>query len=285
MRYHLFIYLPMLLLAVNLCSCSQTNPQPDQWITLFNGKDLNDWDIKISKHELNDNYGHTFSVEDSLLKIRYDQYDSFDNQFGHIFYKKPFSAYLLVAEYRFVGEQVKEGPGWAIRNNGLMLHSQSAESMLKDQDFPISLETQLLGGFGQGERTTGNLCTPGTNVVIGDQLITEHCLSSSSKTYSGDQWVEVEVLVLADSIIYNIVEQDTVLVYTRPQIGNTGVNNYNPSLKKDGQTLKEGFIALQAESAPTDFRKVVLFDLEPYINHPEELKKVLEDLKNRRKKT
>jgi hypothetical protein len=268
----------------SLSVCAQKKIAEKNWIQLFNGKDLKDWNVKIAKHELNDNYGNTFRVENGLLKVRYDQYSSFDDQFGHIFYKKPFGAYLLVAEYRFVGEQVKGGPEWAIRNNGLMLHSQSAASMKKNQDFPISLETQLLGGIGNVPRSTGNLCTPGTNVVMNGQLITEHCINSSSKTYPGDQWVTAEALVLEDSIIYNIVNGDTVLTYTHPQIGGEFVANYDSTFKQDGKLLKEGYIALQAESAPIDFRKVALFDLLPYINDPVELKKIIEQLRHRKNK-
>ena len=265
-------------------SCKTQKVSEKAWIQLFNGKDLKDWDIKIAKHDLNDNFGNTFRVEDGLLKVRYDQYKSFDDQFGHIFYKKPFGAYLLVAEYRFVGEQVPGGPGWAVRNNGLMLHSQSAESMRKDQDFPISLETQLLGGMDKTPRSNANLCTPGTNVVMNGQLITEHCINSTSKTFFGDQWVTVETLVLGDSIIYNIADGDTVLVYNQPQIGDGNVANYDSTSKQDGKLLKEGYIALQAESAPIDFKKVMLFDLQPYMNDPVALKVILEQLKHRNKK-
>ena len=126
--------------------CSAQKKHAKGWIQLFNGKDLKNWDIKIKGHKLNDNFGNTFRVENGLLEVRYDQYKSFNESFGHIFYKGTFSAYLLIAEYRFVGEQVPGGPAWAIRNNGLMLHGQSAASMGVDQDFPISLEEQLLGG-------------------------------------------------------------------------------------------------------------------------------------------
>jgi hypothetical protein len=79
-----------------------------------------------------------------------------------------------------------------------MLHSPPATSMGKDQDFPISIEVQLLGGLGKGPRTTANLCTPGTNVEMGGKLFTPHCVNSASKTYDGDQWVRVEVEVLGD---------------------------------------------------------------------------------------
>lgn len=274
----------LLLLTVSACAqkSAKTN-EAGKWIQLFNGKDLKDWDIKIASHDLNDNFGNTFRVEDGLLKIRYDQYSNFNEQYGHIFYKRPFSAYLLVLEYRFVGEQVPGGPGWAIRNNGAMLHCQPAASMLKDQDFPISLEMQLLGGNGKDPRTTANLCTPGTNVVMNGKLITDHCISSTSKTYAGEQWVRAEALVLGDSIIRHIAGGDTVLTYTKPQIGGGSVSHYDPAIKKDGQLLKEGYIALQGESAPTDFRKVEVFDLSPYINDPVKLNKILQELQHRKK--
>jgi hypothetical protein len=263
------------------CAVQKKDAQKDEWIQLFNGKDLKDWDVKIRGHALNENFGNTFRVEDGLLKVGYDQYEAFDDQYGHIFYKKPYSAYLLVMEYRFTGEQAKGGPGWAFRNSGAMLHSQPAATMGLNQDFPISLEAQLLGGNGQDERSTANLCTPGTNVVMGDTLFTPHCINSSSKTYHGDQWVRAEVLVLGDSVVKHIVEGDTVLVYEKPQIGGGNVSNHDPALKKDGQLLKEGYIALQSESHPVEFRKVALFNLEQYMHDPQKLNSVLHGLQNR----
>lgn len=246
-----------------------------EWISLFNGKDLDDWKIKISKHELGDNYANTFRVEDGLLKVSYDGYEDFDQQYGHIFYDKPFSEYLLRVEYRFTGEQAPGGEGWAWRNSGAMLHGQSPESMGKDQDFPISIEAQILGGDGSNSRPTGNLCTPGTHVVIADTLYTDHCLNSSSKTYHGDQWVRMDMLVLGDSIIHHIVEKDTVLTYYKPQFGGGSVSNFDPAVKKDGELLSEGYISLQSESHPIEFRKVDLLDLTPYSDDPEQLKEVL----------
>ena len=280
----LFIAL-FILLGFGCQAQQKTAKLPGKWIQLFNGKDLKDWDIKIAKHELNDNFGKTFRVENGLLKVRYDGYSNFDDQFGHIFYKKKFSAYLLVMEYRFVEQQVPGGPGWAIRNNGAMIHSQAAATMGKDQDFPVSLEVQLLGGNGTDPRSTGNLCTPGTNVVMNGKLITDHCITSTSKTYHGEQWVTVSALVLRDSVIKHIVEGDTVLTYTQPQIGGGQVSNYDPAVKQDGKLLKEGYIALQGESAPTDFRKIAVFDLEPYMNDPVKLNQVIHMLQESTKPT
>ena len=250
-----------MLLAGTASAGAQAAPDRKDWVQLFNGRDLEGWDVKITGHDLNDNFGNTFRVENGLLKVRYDGYNTFDGRFGHIFYRESFSDYIVAVEYRFVGNQAPGGPGWALRNNGIMIHSQSARSMGKDQDFPISIEVQLLGGSGSGERPTANLCTPGTHVVMDGKLFTPHCLNSRSRTYHGEQWVRVEVLVLGDSLVRHIVNGDTVLEYSKPQIGGGAVNNFDPAVKRDGTPLTEGYIALQSESHPIDFRKVEILDL------------------------
>jgi Domain of Unknown Function (DUF1080) len=240
----------------------QRAPEARDWIQLFNGRDLADWTIKFSKHDLGENFRNTFRVEDGLLKVRYDQWPSFNGEFGHMFYKDPFSYYLLAAEYRFVGDQVTGGPSWAIRNNGLMLHSPNPRTMLRDQDFPIALEIQLLGGLSKGPRTTANVCTPGAHVVMNGQLHTPHCTNSTSLTYDGDQWVRVEVLVHGDEMIRHTIDGKTVLEYSKPQIGGGGVSPVDPAVKVDGTPMTGGYISIQAETAPTDFRKIELLNLE-----------------------
>jgi hypothetical protein len=240
---------------------AQNDPDRKEWIQLFNGKDLAGWQVKITGHELNDNYGNTFRVKDGSLAAVYDQYETFDGKFGHIFYQEKFSHYVIRVEYRFTGEQVPGAPGWALRNSGVMFHSQPPESMRKDQDFPICVEVQLLGGTGSGERSTANLCTPGTNVVIDGKLETRHCINSSSKTYDGDQWVTTEVEVLGDGRITHFVEGEKVLIYEKPQIGGGNVSQYDETLIEEGRLLSEGYISLQSESHPVEFRKVELLNL------------------------
>lgn len=231
------------------------------WIQLFDGKSLKGWTPKITGHAVGENYKNTFRVVDGYLTVSYDGYDSFASQFGHLFYKDKFSYYRLVVEYRFIGEQAKDGPAWATRNSGAMLHGQPVETMLKDQDFPISIEAQFLGGLGKGPRTTANLCTPGTNVERDGKLFTPHCVTSSSKTYDGDQWVRVELLVKGSESIEHIIEGQTVLKYEHPQIGGGNVSNHDPAVKTDGKLLEEGTISLQSESHPVQFRKVELLNL------------------------
>lgn len=244
-----------------LFSCSTNNPAHEEWIALFNGKDLAGWQAKISGYPAGENFGNTFRADSGLLRVRYDAYDSFRSRFGHLFFKEKFSHYTLVVEYRFIGPQCTGGPGWAQRNSGVMLHGQDPATMGLNQDFPISIEAQFLGGLGDGPRSTANLCTPGTEVLMADTLFTPHCINSTSETYNGDQWVRVEFLVLGDSLIRHMINGKTVMEYTKPRIGGGVVNEYDSAVKLDGKPLTEGWLSLQSESHPIDFRKVELLNL------------------------
>jgi hypothetical protein len=240
----------------------RATPEKREWIQLFNGRDLSEWIVKFAKHDLGENVNDTFRVEDGLLKVRYDKWTVFDGEFGHLFYKEPFSSYRLAAEYRFVGDQVRGGPAWARRNNGLMLHAPHPRTMLRNQGFPISLEVQLLGGLGDGmPRSTANVCTPGTDIFMNGRLHTQHCTNSTSATYDGDRWVRVEVEVDGGEVIRHFVEGQPVLEYSKPQIGGGGADPADPAIKVDGTPLTAGYIAIQAETAPTDFRKIELLNL------------------------
>ncbi len=216
---------------------------------MFNGRDLSGWTPKIRYQKLGEDPRKTFRVEDGVIKVGYENYDEFKETFGHLFHKTLFSRYRLRVEYRFVGEQLKGGPGWAYRNSGLMLHGQIPETMAKDQDFPDSIEVQLLGGNGKDERTTLNLCTPGTDVVMKGRLLKNHCINSKSKTYHGDQWVSVEVLVDGSKGFKHLIDGKVVLEYESPQLD-------------DGTLLNGGTISLQSESHPCEFRKVELLPLD-----------------------
>jgi len=252
---------PLLLLFVAAAALAQNPAPPGDWIQLFNGKDLTGWTPKITGYALGDNFGNTFRVENGVMKVNYEKYDKFNSRFGHLFYKDKFSYYRIAVEYRFVGAQANEGPGWALRNSGIMVHGQPPETMGKDQDFPISIEVQLLGGSGTGTRTTANLCTPGTNVVMDGKLFTPHCITSKSKTIHGEQWVRAEVEVLGDTTVKHFVDGEMVLSYEKPQIGGGNVSNFDPAAKPDGKLLTEGSISLQSESHPVEFRKVELLPL------------------------
>jgi len=232
-----------------------------RWIRLFNGKNLDGWKVKITGYELGDNFGNTFRVEDGVMKVCYDKYEKFDGRFGHIFHEEKFSHYILRLEYRFVGDQTPGGPGWAFRNSGIMMHCQSPESMRKDQDFPVSVEVQLLGGNGKNKRTTGNTCTPGTHIVMNDQLVTRHCINSSSKTYHGDQWVKMELEVHGNGLVRHKINGEVVMEYERSQLDEKDKDAKKLIAAGADKMLSEGYISLQAESHPCEFRNIEIMPL------------------------
>jgi hypothetical protein len=206
------------------------------------------------------NYKNTFRVEDGVLKISYDQYEQFNGEFGHLYYKDKFSHYRIRVEYRFVGEQAKEGPAWALMNNGIMIHCQAPETIAQDQDFPVCIEAQLLADDGSRSRTTGNVCTPGTNIVIDGELVTRHCNTTSSVYGTPNEWATMEVEVNGNGTMRHIYNGVVVSEYSQPQLDETDADAQRLMTGED-KMISEGYIAIQAETHPTEFRKIELLVL------------------------
>ena len=235
------------------------------WIPLFNGKDLSGWTPKISKHPLGENFAKTFSVEDGILKASYDGYGKFDKQYGHLFTDIAYSHYILRMEYRFAGKMMADAPHYVNLNSGVMIHSQSPQSMGFDQGFPVSIEYQFLADEGKGPRPTANICTPGTNVVIDGKLVTEHIIESSAPTFPPEEWVKVEIEVRGNDEIIHRVNGKEVLRYGKPQLDPENRIVSAQALIDAGapKLLSYGHIALQAEGQPVWFRNIELKPLDP----------------------
>jgi hypothetical protein len=228
-----------------------------KWVTIFNGKDLRGWTPKIVGYKYGENFGNTFRVKDGAIQVGYEAYgDNFNERFGHLFYKHKFKNYILKLDYRFTGEQAKGGPGWAWRNSGIMIHGQDPKTMVLNQDFPNSAEVQLLGGSGSGVRHTGNLCTPGTNVVMDGKLVTRHCTDSNSLTFPGDQWVSAEVEVHGNGLVIHRINGTEVLRYEQVQLDPNDKNVRGMLKPNQNLMISEGSISLQSESHPVEFKNI-----------------------------
>ena len=252
------------LIVVETFSFAPSKKEEKQnWVSLFNGKNIKNWTVKIHHHDVGDNYGNTFRVEGGMIKVRYDKYDKFNERYGHLYFNTPYSYYHLKMEYRFTGEWRKDAPSYTVLNSGVMFHSQDPRTMLKEQDWPISVEMQFLAGLGDGKpRPTGNMCSPGTDVIFEGKKDPRHCINSTSKTYPKEEWVKADLIVLGDSLVQHFINGEKVLEYSKPQIGGGVANRFDPAIKIDGKLLKEGFIALQSEGQEIDFRNIQLLNLE-----------------------
>lgn len=243
-------------LTLSGCHPAPRSAAPEgNWVSLFNGRDLSNWTPKFAGRPLGENLLDTFQVRDGVLVVSYDNYENFDGRFGHLFHKiGPMSHYWIRAEYRFVGEQVPGAPEWGWRNNGLMLHSQPPETMEFHQEQPVSIEVRLLGSSWLAKRPTANLCEIETSVLIKGKRIAEQCIESDSRPYRGNQWVLVEAEVRGDEVVRHYVNGQQVMEYF-------DVRHIKPRAWSPTMELASGHIAIQAETHPTEFRRIEVLNL------------------------
>jgi hypothetical protein len=227
-----------------------------KWISIFNGKNLDGWTPKVTGYKAGENPLDLFKVENGILRVDYSKYNRFDGRYGHLFYKEKLSSYILHVEYRFVDLFLKDSPAFCYRNSGVMIHSQSAESMDVKQNWPVSLEAQLLGCTDSVKQKTANICTPGTTIFYKGVLTNEHCITSTSKYYFDNEWVNLDIIVHGGKDISFVIDGDTVLTFSHPQIGGALLPENYPI--PAGTLLENGYVALQAEGQNIDFRKVEL---------------------------
>lgn len=253
-----------LVLAALLVAAPGAAGAAEHWKPIFNGRNLDGWIPKINHHPAGENWRDTFQAKDGVLRVNYDQYPSFKDEFGHLIYKTPLSNFRLRLEYRFMGPSPPGAQPWAWRNSGVMFHGQAPGEMALDQPYPIAVEAQLLGGDKPGEtRPTGNVCSPGTTISIGGVVQKAHCINSTSPTFQDGEWVRFELEVHGGRLVRQFVNGVKVMEYTDIGLDPSEFRrfgNIDPGDRKPGP-LTSGYISLQAESGPLEFRKIELMTL------------------------
>lgn len=251
-------------IVLGAMSCTSMPQSGERWVSLFDGKTLKGWTPKIRGFALGENYQNTFSVKDGLLRVSYDGYDKFGERYGHLFYTRPFKAYRFRLEYRFIGQTPADTPGWAIANNGVMIFAQDPKSMAVGDSFPVSVEAQILGPAAGQTRFNGNMCSPGTNVVMDGKLVTTHCINSKFVATPNGEWVKFEVDVSPAGEVVEKVNGETTISFSQVQLDPKGdMANSRPLVEAAGGklSLDGGYIALQSEGAPIEFRNIEILEL------------------------
>ncbi|MCY1647642.1 DUF1080 domain-containing protein [Caulobacter sp. SL161] len=256
-------------LALGLAGASHAEEvRAGPWRSLFDGETLNGWTAKVARHPVGDNYRQTFVADQGVIRVSYAGYDKFDNQFGHLFYNTSFNAYRLRLTYRFLTEGLPlDTPGWARGNSGIMFHSQTADSMTVDQPFPVSIEFQLLGKDGDKPRPTGAVCTPGITITIDGAKVKEHCTPpANGPTIPNGTWVRAELEVLPSGEITQKINGVIVHRYAGAALDpdDTVAGGAKPYiLVRGAQPVTGGYIALQSEGAPIEFKDIEIQELTP----------------------
>lgn len=257
------MYVRALLFLVFLLSGSRSFAE--EWRQLFNGKDLTGWTPKFRGEKDGVNYADTFRVEDGILKVRYDNYEGrLRGKLGGLFTNETFSHYRVRVECRSVGQQTEGGPEWGVRNNGVLVHGQTPQSMALDQVFPVALEAQAISQWDDGKpRPAGKVCTPGTHIHINGELYTPHCAEVTGETIPHGQWMTLEVEVHGGDVIRHFVNGQQTIEYTRPILDENDPDAQRLIAAGANIEVTSGTISIQAESAPYDFRKIEILELEP----------------------
>ena len=255
----LLLIMPFLLQAYATKMILVKHDHSKKWISLFNGKNLQHWQPKFAGFPLGENFGNTFRIENGLLSIRYDQYDSFKNRFGALYYDQRFTNYRLRFVYRFVGNTTPGAPSWGFKDGGVQYHGQSPASVGLTQSFPVCLEYNLHGGNGKEERPTGEICVTGMIVEVHGKKNTSNCTSPDlKKTFNGEEWITAEIEV-KDGKITHFVNGEQVVQFENPRLDSN--NSVAKKMIVAGSDLvKSGYISIQSNSHPMDFKKIEIME-------------------------
>ncbi len=251
---------------------SAQQPQSDRdWISLFDGKTLNGWTTKIVGYPAGQDPLETFRVKDGVIYVTYDKYGgNMQSRWSHLFYKEPFKAFRLALEYRFLGEETPNTPPRrTLVNSGVLYHSQSPQSMKLNQLFPISAEDQLLGPspglYHDGKpRATGSACGMGTLLSSGGNPPQE-CFTSEAPTKPFGQWVRLEIEVRPDGHTTQSIDGKPVASYDRLHLDTSDPRFPSQEIidaQGGNSILSGGYIALQSEGHPIEFRNIKILRLD-----------------------
>ena len=252
--HHFMTMLLVLSLAAasfSACSAHAAEPTVGKWIDIFNGKDLDGWTPKITGHALDENYADTFQVRDGLLTVSYDKYEKFDNKFGHLFYQHAFSL-PHPPQYRFTASRPSAAPA-GFRNSGIRVHCQDPATMTKDQNFLFRSRSNSSAATAVTNAPPAP-CTPGTRRQEWQARYQFHCINSTSDTFHGDQWVTAESKSAAAKS--SDISSTARLFLNTPARSLTRAMAMPRAADNAGTMLSKGWISLQAESHPVQFRNI-----------------------------
>ena len=254
---------PGLLLLAAGCASTGGPAGEGEWVRIFDGRSLAGWTPKIVGAPAGKDPLRTFIVRDGAIRVSYANYDKLGGRFGHLFYDKPLRFFRLRLRYRFLDPGLAGAPDWARSNSGVMFLSEPPGAMALAQDFPVSIELQLLGRDGDAPRPTGNVCTPGTHVEIAGRRAQLHCTPSAGPTISNGRWVRLELDVLPSGEIVHRIDGQEVHRYANPTLDLDDASGKAAATRAGGKpALTEGFIALQSEGHPVEFAEIEIQPLD-----------------------
>jgi hypothetical protein len=209
---------------------------PTSVIRLFDGTTLAGWTPDVPARDADPNGPPSFIVRDGKLV-------SLGKPEGHLLTDRRYRDYRLEVEYRFSGK-----PG----NCGVLIHASTPRALYKM--FPKSIEVQLMSG------NAGDFWVIQEDIKVED-METRRPRRGTEK-WGGAEGDARRVLNLTDGSEKPLGEWNSLVVEAR---GRTITVWLNGDLVNNGvdASVDQGRIALQAEGAEVEFRKVEIGPLPP----------------------
>lgn len=200
--------------------------------SLFNGKDLSGWHVDTPALDTDPQVKSPFVVRNGLLV-------SLGTPGGHLITDASFENYRLEIQYRFAG-----APG----NCGVLVHASTPRFLYAM--FPRSIEVQMM------HENAGDFWCIGEDIVVPDM---------ESRRGPKENWGTVDgkerrIKNLTDGSEKPLGEWNTMVIVCNKNAIKVWMNGI---LVNDGYdaTASKGQIALQAEGAEVEFRKLLLTSL------------------------
>ncbi len=197
--------------------------------SLFNGRDLTGWHADVPAMDDDPNLASPFLVRNGLLV-------SMGNPNGHLITDRSFKDYRLEVEYRFAGE-----PG----NCGVLVHASTPRVLYGM--FPKSVEVQMM------HENAGDFWCIHEDISVPNM----EARRGPKANWGSTEGKERRIKNLTDGSEAPLGEWNHMRIEVLDRHIRVWVNGY---LVNDGFdcTANEGRIALQAEGAEVEFRKVIL---------------------------
>lgn len=224
----------------------------DGWVKIFNGQDLTGWSPLIHKSAYKQDPYNTFRADpvNHVIKVTYEDYpNGFEDRCGLLYYDKLLTNYRVRVTYRFLEPQAPGPVSWGKNNTGLMIFGIDPAKVTGDPEFPPLIEIQLLGANSTGGNTTPNMCVPGGMTM---KKSTAECGNNHTGVAPppAAEWVtvEAEVHVKGDTKVFQYPNKTTPVITMSGPV-------------YQGKDVVNGYLSLQSESQPLEYKDIELMEL------------------------
>ena len=232
--HRLALALALVLLPACIGARRKLPPAVETPVALFNGTDLAGWHADVPALDDEPDGALPFVVRDGLLV-------SLAEPQGHLITDGEFSDYRLIVEWRWPGE-----PG----NCGVLVHASTPRRLYGM--FPQSIEVQLHAG------NAGDFWCIGEDIVVPDM----ETRRGPKETWGVDGDKARRIVNINDHAEKPAGEWNTMVVQCIGANVDVWVNDRLVNAGTDA-TARRGRIAIQAEGAECEFRRIELTPLHP----------------------